>query len=112
MSIMGKLIDKFSIMRQVTANRQIEKDFKELSKEQKTVKPIFCVGLPLRTAKNTDEIGKMLGDKIHDYHILVYNLNDEDAEITFNAFHEKSITTIKFEELKKLVLKTLQNGKA
>jgi hypothetical protein len=73
-----------------------------------SVKPIFTVGIPFQNPEYSKDIAKNLGKKMKDYHILVYSLQDKDADVTFNAFYEKPITDIEFEELKLLVLKELK----
>ena len=107
---MGRVIDKFSIMRQVTANRQIEKDFKELSNgvKDKCVKPIFCIGTSNPDAI-TDQARDSISRKMKEYHVLMYYDPCIDG-MKFEAFHEKPITGMQFEELKELVLKTLKYG--
>jgi flavoprotein len=70
------------------------------------VKPIFCVGICLH---NPDEFYRIFEDlkaKMPEYHILVYPI--KSGEAVFNAFYEKPINNIDFEELKQLVITELK----
>lgn len=73
-----------------------------------SVKPIFIIGIPFQSSQHAENIAKILRKKMKDYHILVHDVHDKDGKVTFNAFYEKPITDIEFEELKLLVLKELK----
>jgi len=74
------------------------------------VKPIFCIGTSNPDAI-TDSVRDSISRKMKEYHVLMYYDPCIDG-MKFEAFHEKPITDIEFGDLKELVLKTLQNGKA
>ena len=110
---MGAIINKYQVMGEIARNRRLEKEFKDSMKPEQVqkVKPIFCVGLPYSVNhESIDSISNSFDKKMPEYHILVYLANNKEP--IFNVFHEKPITDIEFEDLKELVLKTLQNGKA
>jgi len=67
-----------------------------------TAKPIFTVGLPHHLGmEKMDEISKSLETQLDDYHILTYSVPGFDVK--FNAFYEKDLDEVKFEELKEIV---------
>lgn len=73
------------------------------------VRPIFIVKIPLPDHPGSlSRVREQLSHKLSDYHVLVYIAPVE--EVSFQAFYEKPITDIEFEELKVLVLKTIDNG--
>ena len=73
-------------------------------------KPIFLIGLPnyISNQQEVSEVTKQLEGKINDYHVLVYI--SETSEFDFKCFYEKDFDNVKFEELKEIVQKTINNN--
>lgn len=76
-------------------------------KKAMTVKPIFAIGLPKDASDNiTDEQRDRIMKKMPEYHVIIYP--SSNGGFNFEAFYEKPITDIEFEELKVLVLSELK----
>jgi len=79
-------------------------------------KPIFTIGIPIKYAPSKHEglesirrIQNELYGKYDDYHVLIYPSLLEEP--TFKAFYDKDLIPVQFEELKKIVEKTMDDFK-
>lgn len=73
------------------------------------IKPIFLVGLPTSYENAAiEKIQKNIQGKLNDYHVLVYPSINVDFD--FKCFFEKDFEDVKFEELKEMVIKSIQKG--
>lgn len=69
-------------------------------------KPIFLVGLPMKTDyEYVHEAQVELDRKLDGYYSLIYRTNQD--EIKFQCFYEKDFDEVKFEELKQIVKENL-----
>lgn len=74
-------------------------------KNEMDVKPIFTIGIPGSFA-HIHEVQEKLSQKLSDYHVLAYTTSEKEPQ--FQAFHQKPITDIEFEELKQTVLEVIK----
>lgn len=82
----------------------------ELLTNNMAVKPIFTIGLTSRTSLlEVRETQTLVESRMKDdYHVLTY-IQPNSEEVKFEVFYEKDFNEVKYEELKEIVRKKLNN---
>ena len=72
-------------------------------------KPIFIIGLPQMAEAYVTNLQQIASSKMKGYYVLIVNL-PMSSEPVFKAFYEKDFNEVKYNELKEIVLNSLEKN--